>query len=201
MLTWEINMSNIDVESTAAPTVANTTTKDQLLSQAKEAIETSDKSLHDAAEALAIAQELHGVSQAEMARAIGKSEAWVSRLLQWCREGYPGDSPFGPTTKSGRLAHAKDRARSGASKPRKRRESRAEHQPDPDDAEASAEKRKAEYAGQEADSETTTSDKSAALSAELADFLTAVDTLFVKLSWDDQCKAFAYIKKKMAPPC
>jgi hypothetical protein len=99
--------------------VVNSTTKEELLTRAKAAIDAGEQSLHDAAEALAVAQDLHGATQAEMARAVGKSEAWVSYLLRWRRSGYKDASPFGPTTKVGRLKHAEDRTVSRASKPRK----------------------------------------------------------------------------------
>lgn len=102
-------------------TPINTMTEDELLSRAKDAVKAGDKSQRDAAEALAMAKELHGTSQAAMARAIGKSEAWVSALLQWKRSGYRDESAFGPTTKAGRLQHAEDRAASDASKPRRSR--------------------------------------------------------------------------------
>ena len=115
---------------TTAPFAVNTTTKADLLSRAKAAIEAGDQSLRDAAEALAVAQELHGASQAEMARAIGKSEAWVSYFLQWRRSGYPDESPFGPKTKAGRLKHAEGRAASGAAKPRKPRKPKATSEAD-----------------------------------------------------------------------
>jgi hypothetical protein len=97
----------------------NTSTKADLLTRAKAAIEAGDRSLREAAEVLAIAQELHDASQVEMARAVGKSETWVSRLLRWRRLGYRDESPFGPRTKAGRLAHAQDWGSPSASKPRK----------------------------------------------------------------------------------
>ena len=75
--------------------------------------------MHEAAEALAVAQELHCASQAEMARAVGKSEVWVILLLQWRRTRYAAESPFGPTTKAARLKHAKERTAAGESKPRR----------------------------------------------------------------------------------
>jgi hypothetical protein len=125
---------------------ANAPSKEELLGRAKAAIEASGQSLHDAAEALATAQELHGASQAEMARAVGKSEAWISMLLRWGRSGYKDESPFGPTTKAGRLKHAKDRVASGASKPRKPRKAEVRQQTNGDDPQASADKRKAENA-------------------------------------------------------
>jgi hypothetical protein len=106
-------------ETAAATNTANTITKPELLSRAKAAVEAGEQSFHDAAEALGVAQELHGATQAEMARAIGRSEAWVSLLLRWRRSAYTGNSPFGPTTKADRLKHAKDRAASGKSRSRK----------------------------------------------------------------------------------
>jgi hypothetical protein len=118
MTTTDTTTQDETTSVVGSSTGTNTRTKAELLRNAKAAIEIGDQSFREAAEALAIAQELHGASQAEMARAVGKSEAWVSRLLQWRREGYRKESPFGPTTKAGRLAHAKDRAASGASKPR-----------------------------------------------------------------------------------
>ena len=111
-------------ETAESSIVVNSTTKAELLSRAKAAIDASEQSLHDAAEALAVAKELHGATQTEMARAVGKSEAWVSYLLQWRRSGYKDASPFGPTTKAGRLKHAEDRVTSGASKPHMPRESK-----------------------------------------------------------------------------
>lgn len=72
-----------------------------------------------------------------MAQAIGKSDAWVSLLLEWRRSDYKDESPFGPTTKAGRLKHAKDRAASGASKPRKPRKASTQAQARADDAEVS----------------------------------------------------------------
>jgi hypothetical protein len=94
----------------------STESKKDLLARAKKSIEVGDEALRDAAEALATAQETHGTSQQEMAKAVGKSQPWVSRLLQWRREDYPGDSPFGPTTKAERdYAHANKKK---VSKPR-----------------------------------------------------------------------------------
>ena len=87
----------------------------------------------------------------------GKSEAWVSKLLRWRRLDYVDESPFGPTTKAERLEHAKDRASSGASKPRNARKASTERQTDADDPKASADKRRALYAEEDADPETATS--------------------------------------------
>ena len=150
----ELQISNQPSEPLVA---VNATTKDELLRRAKDAIEAGEQSLHDAAEALSVAQDLHGATQAEMARAIGKSEAWVSRLLEWRRSDYKDESPFGPTTKAGRLKHAKDRAASGASKPRKPRKASTQAQAHADDAEVSAAIPKAGCARQEAEPENSTS--------------------------------------------
>lgn len=92
------------------PTAANASTKEELLSRAKAAVEANERSLHDAAEALAIAQELHGATQREMAGAVGKSAPWVNALLKWRRSGYKDESPFGPKTKAGRVQQAEQRA-------------------------------------------------------------------------------------------
>jgi hypothetical protein len=98
-------------------------TKEELLSQAKTLIAAGERSLHagmqclhDAAEALAIAKEEFHATQREIAQFVGKSPAWVNALLKWRLRGYKGKSPFGPTTKQGRVQHAEQRA---ISKPRK----------------------------------------------------------------------------------
>jgi hypothetical protein len=97
----------------------------ELLACAKEHVEegnnASKESFRQAAEALAQAKELHGTTQASMAKGVGMSEPWVSQLLKWRLEGYQGRSPFGPTTKAGRVQHAKERAASGVAKPQKDR--------------------------------------------------------------------------------
>ena len=173
---------------TAPSGMTNTPTKAELLDRAKIAVEANDESLHDAAEALAETQELHGTSQAEMARAVGKSEAWVSKLLQWHRSGYEAESPFGPRTKAGRLEHAKDRADSRASKPPKA--SKAGTQPDvDDDAAASGERRKAENAKLDAESEAATS----TAKSPLAEIKAAVDRWFPKMDEDAIREVVAYV--------
>jgi hypothetical protein len=92
-------------------------TKEELLSQAKTLIAAGERSLHegmqclhDAAEALAIAKEEFHSTQREIAQFVGKSPAWVNALLQWRLRGYKGGSPFGPTTKQGRVQHAEQQA-------------------------------------------------------------------------------------------
>lgn len=97
----------------------NQPTEVELLARAKDRVDDNDRSLRSAAEALALAKELYGTSQAEMAYAVGKSPGWVSQLLSWHRSGFKGESPFGPKTKAGRLQHAKELAASGKARPRK----------------------------------------------------------------------------------
>src|SRR5947207_1472188 len=79
----------------------NSTTKEALLIRAKDAIEAGDQSLHEAADALALAQEDFKATQREIAEAVDRSAAWVNRLLRWRREGCQG-TPFGPGSKAGR---------------------------------------------------------------------------------------------------
>ncbi len=98
------------VEAVVSSTLGNTTTKEDLLSRARTAIEAGEQSLHKAAEALGLAQEEHFATQREMAEAVGKSASWVNKLLKWRRSGYKNHSPFGPTTIRDRVEHAQQRA-------------------------------------------------------------------------------------------
>jgi Homeodomain-like domain len=93
--------SRVGTGSAVALGEGNTTTKADLFSRAKDAIEAGDQSLHAAAEALALAQEDFKASQREIAEAVGKSPAWVNRLLRWRCEGCVG-SPFGPGSRARR---------------------------------------------------------------------------------------------------
>jgi hypothetical protein len=172
-------------ESSESPITANTPTKADLLSRAKVAIEAGDQSMRAAAEALSIAQELHGASQAEMARAVGKSEAWISRLLQWRREDYEAESPFGPTTKAARLKHAKDRATSGASKPRKPRKPKATVAADDSTAAAG-----------DTGVKTSPSKDAKASAHALAEFKYAVDAYVPKMDDAAKQEATAFFLKK-----
>jgi hypothetical protein len=82
-------------ENTTEPAILpNRTTKADLLGRAKLAVEAGEKSLHDAAELIGLAQEEHKATQREIAAAIGMSPAWVNRLLIWRRSGYEASSPF-----------------------------------------------------------------------------------------------------------
>src|SRR5450830_1474524 len=73
----------------------------ELLSRAKHAIESGETSLHAAAEDIASAQE-QGATQRQIAEAVGKSPAWVNRLLKWRESGYQDGTAFGPQAKASR---------------------------------------------------------------------------------------------------
>jgi hypothetical protein len=73
---------------------------DRLLSQAKLAIE-ADKP-QEAAAAVFIAHEIYGATQQQSAAAVGRSQAWISCMLRWRREGLKG-TPFGPASKDARM--------------------------------------------------------------------------------------------------
>ena len=81
-------------EIAGASRAANTTTKAELLERAKAAVEAGEQSLHDAAEALGLAEEDRSATQREMAEAVGKSASWVNKLLKWRRSGYKDHSPL-----------------------------------------------------------------------------------------------------------
>lgn len=188
-------MSTGNAEAVASSNAANTTTKDELLIRAKAAIEAGERSLHAAAEALGIAHEDHFASQREMAEAIGKSASWVNKLLKWRRAGYKDPSPFGPTTKKGRVEHAQQHI-----KPRKHDASPAITQTD--DAAASAEMRKAEYEKLAADATTSTdggtsTSKDARASAHALDeFKYAVNAYVPKMDDAAKREAAAYFHRK-----
>ena len=76
--------------------MSHTAAKDanEAIARAAQAIASSDRNLKLAAEYLAFA-EAAGKTQRQMAEGVGKSAAWVNRLLQWRRDGYPEDTPFG----------------------------------------------------------------------------------------------------------
>jgi hypothetical protein len=88
----------------AASRTAHRTTKAQVLSGAKAAVDAGEDLRHTA-ERLACAQEDFHASQREIGRAVGRSASWVNRLLEWRRSGYKQGSAFGPTTRAGRAAH------------------------------------------------------------------------------------------------
>jgi hypothetical protein len=65
----------------------------ELLTRARQSIESGVSSFRAAAEYLADAQGL-GVSQRQLADGVGKSGGWVNALLKWREHGYPDDTPF-----------------------------------------------------------------------------------------------------------
>ena len=68
--------------------------KDHYLTAARLAVRTSDQSLEEAVEALANARDKCGATQREMAKAVGKSQSWVRRVLKWFDEGCKEGGPF-----------------------------------------------------------------------------------------------------------
>ena len=78
-----------------------TVTITELLSRAKDAIASGEIALHAAAEDIAAAQE-QGATQRQIAEAVGKSAAWINRLLKWRQSGYQDGSAFGPQAKASR---------------------------------------------------------------------------------------------------
>jgi hypothetical protein len=56
----------------------------------------------EAAAAMFMAHDEYGATQQKVAAAVGKSQAWVSRMLRWRREGLK-DTPFGPESKDARI--------------------------------------------------------------------------------------------------
>jgi hypothetical protein len=70
----------------------------QLHVKAKRAVSAGEAHFREAADLLAQAQKL-GASQRQSAKAIGKSPAWVNRLLKW-RDSGCRDAPFGPQSKA-----------------------------------------------------------------------------------------------------
>ena len=77
------------------------TTVTELLSRANRAIESGETSLRAAADDIAAAEE-QGATQRQIAEAVGKSAAWVNRLLKWRESGYQDDTAFGPQAKASR---------------------------------------------------------------------------------------------------
>jgi hypothetical protein len=101
----ELEPVNLGVDlvktSNAWPMASETATViARLLSQAKLAIE-ADRP-REAAAAMFIAHEKFGATQQEVAEAVGKSQAWVSCMLRWDREGLH-DTPFGPASRDARM--------------------------------------------------------------------------------------------------
>jgi hypothetical protein len=88
---------------------------DQQLCWAKVWIEDGRK--REAANAIFLAHQKYGASHQKIAAAVGKSQAWVSCMIRWRREGFE-DTPFGPASKEERM-WARFRRRTGIRMPRK----------------------------------------------------------------------------------
>ncbi|UGY25461.1 hypothetical protein HU675_0000455 [Bradyrhizobium septentrionale] len=87
------------IPSSPADLPVPTMTNEQLLSRAKQKIDSCETPLREAAEDIARASE-QGATQREVALAVGKSPAWVNRLLRWRASGYEG-SAFGQKSVQG----------------------------------------------------------------------------------------------------
>jgi hypothetical protein len=92
-----------------------TTTNDELVKKIRAAIASSRDAMRDAA------NDLHtllcqGMTQREIADAVGKSVGWVNAMHMWQIGGCKGDSPFGPTTKRGRVQHAEQQRKKVSTK-------------------------------------------------------------------------------------
>jgi hypothetical protein len=111
----------------------------ELLDRAKQAIKSGETSLHAAAEDIAAAQ-AQSATQREIAEAVGKSPAWVNRLLKWRQGGYQDDTAFRPQAKASR-----QRAHLQATEQKKQKSAATSEQ-----AQAAAERARAETAKAEA---------------------------------------------------
>jgi hypothetical protein len=131
-----------------------------LLNRAKQAIESGETSLHAAAEDIAAAK-AQGAKQREIAKVVGKSAAWVNRLLKWRESGYQEGSAFGPQAKASRQRAKRVQAtkqRKPATTSEQAQAATARARADATEAEAAkakadAEKAKAEAAKAKADAE------------------------------------------------
>ena len=80
---------------------------DDLLHRAGDAIAAGERHFAEAAAYIDAAQD-KGATQRQIAEAVGKSAAWVNRLLQWHRDGCK-NSPFGPQSKRARVQATKQK--------------------------------------------------------------------------------------------
>jgi hypothetical protein len=101
-------------------------TANEAIALARQAIASADRNLKSAAQFLAVAEE-QGKTQRQMAEGVGKSAAWVNRLLQWRRDGFPEDTPFGAQSQERDERHD-ERVREQASDAR----SGPEQEPEPE---------------------------------------------------------------------
>ena len=73
----------------------------ELLSRAAGHILAGESRMRKAAEDIATAAE-RGATQRQIAGQVGKSVGWVNCLLQWRRNGYQSETPFGPLVQASR---------------------------------------------------------------------------------------------------
>lgn len=84
-------------------------TTSELLIRAKDAINAGEASIRDAVEDMALAQ-MRGESQRHIAKSVGKSAAWVNKMLKWRETGYRDETAFGPQTRASRQRVGRVRA-------------------------------------------------------------------------------------------
>lgn len=77
----------------------STCSKTDLIAETKALVVSTDNTLRQIADNLARMQKYFCMSQREIAAEIGKSAAWVNRLLAWRNESFPEDTPFGGTAR------------------------------------------------------------------------------------------------------
>src|SRR5262245_25729421 len=99
----------------------------EAIARAAAAIASSDRNLKLAAEYLAYAEE-KGKTQREIADGVKKSVGWVNRLLQWRRDGFGEDTPFGAQSQERNERHD-ERVRKQRSGPEQSRRKRTRYQP------------------------------------------------------------------------
>jgi hypothetical protein len=139
----------------------------ELLIRAKRAIESGDTSMRAAAEDIAGAQE-QGATQRQIAEAVGKSAAWVNRLLRWRRSGYQDGTAFGAQARASR-----QRAR-GVQSPKQQTRKTEKAAATIEQAEAAASRARAEMAKVEAAKAKAEAEKAKAEAAKAkADYRTA----------------------------
>lgn len=121
-----------------------------LLDKAKDAIAAGDTGYRKAAELIAQAQE-SGATQRQVADGVGRSQSWISRLLQWRKDDYSGGA-FDRSHKTRmRPAHNPKSRTSPASKPKAKPASTGERaRADHARAQADAERARAQTAKAEA---------------------------------------------------
>jgi hypothetical protein len=71
--------------------------KADLIRDTRSMVTALDCSTRQIADNLATLRDRHGMSQRDIAAEIGKSPAWVNRMLAWRLADFPEDTPFGGT--------------------------------------------------------------------------------------------------------